>query len=80
MRQATTVTLYFSKQELAEALELYVRNTHPALASHFTNGCQFETFVNPNTDELSELAVTFGTPKTHVAPPSDETRIFSKQK
>lgn len=81
MRQSTVVTVYFSKQELSDALELYVGSTHPALLGHFANGCDFEFVENPNTGELAELAVTFR-PRSErlMQPNADETRIFSKQK
>lgn len=79
MRQATVVTIYFSKQELSDALELYVCNTHPALAGHFANGCDFEFTEHPNTGELAELAVTFRPRKEQLMANSDATRIYTKK-
>lgn len=81
MRRSTAVTIYFSKHELSDALELYVGNTHPELLGFFANGCDFEFVEHPNTGELAELAVTFR-PRSEklVEPNADETRIFSKQK
>lgn len=75
------VTIYFSKHELSDALELYVGSTHPALLGHFANGCDFEFVANPSTGEYDELAVSFR-PRSEqlMAPGSDDTRIFSKQK
>ena len=81
MRQSTVVTVYFSKQELSDALELYVGSTHPALLGHFANGCDFEFVEHPNTGEMAELAVTFRARSEKLMEPNaDETRIFSKQK
>ena len=81
MRQSTEVTVYFSKQELSDAIELYVGSIHPALLGHFANGCEFEFVENLNTGGFAELAVTFR-PRIEnlMTSGADETRIFSKQK
>lgn len=72
------VTIYFSKQELADALELYVGGTHPALVSHFANGCDFSFVEHPNTGEIAELAVTFQPQRSNISTGQDVTKIFKK--
>lgn len=80
MRQETMVTLYFTKQELQDALELYVGSTHPALLGHFSNVCDFSFVEHPNTGEIAEIAVTFSPVRSIPATQQDETRIFQKLK
>jgi len=81
MRQSKVVKVYFSKHELSDALELYMEKTHPAILSHFAEGCDFDFITNPNTNEFVELVVNFRAQNEQVAFSGYRApRIFSRQK
>ena len=77
MRKETAVTLYFSKHEVLDALELMVSQAHPALVGHFAGGAEIEILSNPETGE-SELMVAFNPQRSTPSAGHDETRIFPK--
>lgn len=77
MRQGTVVTLYFSKQEVLDALELMVSQTHPALMGHFSGKSDLELVTDPETG-LTEVAVMFHPKTSTLSSGQDETRIFRK--
>jgi len=77
MRQMKMVNLYFSKDEVHEALRQWCERNHPTLADHFSRECSMDWTVDRPREP--ELCVSFDGEVEDVFEPSDETRIFVKR-
>jgi len=77
MRQMKMVNLYFSRQEVHEALRLWCEKNHPMLAKHFSRSSSMDWIHDRPHDP--EFCVSFdGEVEDVLLVPSDETRIFTK--
>lgn len=77
MREVKVVTLYFSEDEIIEALELLCHKHHPAVAVNFVRTP--EMVMSSGAGPGREIELRFKTdthPEKPAARSSDETRIF----
>ncbi len=58
MKEARSTSLYFTKEEVLEALELWCQHHHTAYTAHFRNEASIDWVLNTQTDQM-DLAVMF---------------------
>ena len=77
MRQMKMVNLYFSRDEVQEALRMWCEKNHPALVENFSHRCDMDwSSARPHDPEL---CLSFDGRIEEVIETSDDTRIFVKK-
>jgi len=77
MRQMKMVNLYFSKEEVHEALRQWCERNHPEIVEHFSRECSMDWSTGIPHDP--ELCLSFDGEIEDVIQNSDDTRIFVKR-